>query len=271
MIRRRLILILVFLPIILGLAYIGRWPFALALALVLSLAAVEYGKLYRLRGKRPALPLMVATAAGAAIARHLFGFQYTPALLSATLLLSMTWHVVDFERGALASGTDVAHTLAGGIYVGWLGSYLISIRQMEGGAWWLMLVLGSVWIADTFAFLVGRRLGRHPMSPRSSPKKSWEGYLAGVVFGTGGGVALAALLRHFSGPRVDLNPLPVLFLAAAVSILTPLGDLGISMIKRELNVKDTGGLLLDHGGFLDRMDSWFWAATIGYYIILILS
>jgi phosphatidate cytidylyltransferase len=271
MIRQRLILILVFLPLIFGLVYVGQWPYTLALAFAFTMAALEYGKLFQHQGNRPSLPLMLLAAGGLPIVRYLAGFEYAPAFITGILMIAMAWHLVDYERGAPRSGTDFAHTFTGSLYIGWLGSYLISIRQLIDGAWWVFLVLSTVWITDISAYVIGSSFGKHPMTQRLSPKKTWEGYAGGVVFGTGAALVLAAAIGRLAAPASSFTPVSALLVAGAVSILTPLGDLGISMIKRELKVKDTGTLLLGHGGFLDRMDSWLWAAALGYYTLQVLS
>jgi phosphatidate cytidylyltransferase len=103
------------------------------------------------------------------------------------------------------------------------------------------------------------------MSPRSSPKKSWEGYIGGVIGGTLFAVLLASLW-HLRAPAV--TPLKGLILGLVITSISPLGDLGESMLKRGFGVKDTSRLLPGHGGIMDRIDSWLWAATIGYYLIL---
>jgi phosphatidate cytidylyltransferase len=128
-----------------------------------------------------------------------------------------------------------------------------------------MLVLPSIWVSDGTAYFVGSHFGRHKMSPRSSPKKSWEGYIGGVIGGTLFAVLLASLW-HLRAPAV--TPLKGLILGLVITSISPLGDLGESMLKRGFGVKDTSRLLPGHGGIMDRIDSWLWAATIGYYLIL---
>lgn len=271
MIGQRLRLILLSVPIILALIIIGGWPFALGFAVALALAAVEFGQLFRMVGRRPALPLLVVAAAGLPLARLVFGFYITPELLSALLLLAMAWHVVDYETGADGSGSDFALTVGGGLYIGWTGAYLISLRQLEGGTWWVIQVLGTVWLTDIAAYLGGSRFGRRAMAARLSPSKTWEGYLSGVIFGSLGGAGLAGVLASLAGASSSIMPGSGLILGLALSIITPLGDLGISMIKRQVAAKDTGSSLPGHGGFLDRMDTWLWGAVIGFYTVSLLD
>ncbi len=266
MLRERVAISILLLPLVFWVVAVGGWLYTLAVALALGLAAAEFALLYRNAGQRPALPLIVGGVLLLALARYLFGFDHMPAILAGLSLLSMTWHLVDFERGAPRSGTDFAITLGGIFYLGWVGAYLVSLRTLPGGQWWVLLALPSVWIADSAAYFVGRAVGRHRLAPRLSPKKTWEGYAAGVMGGALAGAAFAALWRVGAGPEVGLTVWRGVLLGTLVAMLAPLGDLGISMIKRELQVKDSGHLIPGHGGALDRLDSWLWAGVLGYYL-----
>jgi phosphatidate cytidylyltransferase len=138
---------------------------------------------------------------------------------------------------------------------------------LPDGLWWSLTVLFAVWLADTGAYLIGSRFGRHKMTPRLSPKKSWEGYLGGILFSVPGTALLACLWPVWAAPGLTVTPLRAALIALVLSLLTILGDLGESMIKRQVGVKDSGDLLPGHGGIFDRIDSWLWAAAIGYYLI----
>ncbi|OGO13762.1 MAG: hypothetical protein A2Z66_14355 [Chloroflexi bacterium RBG_13_66_10] len=265
MLKERVAVTLLLLPLALWVISDGSWLYLAAVALVLALAAAEFALLFRRHGFRPALGLVVGGAVLLALTRYLSGFEQAPLLLSALFLVAMTWHLVDFERGAPRSGTDFALTLAGILYLGWIGAYLISLRRMPDGEWWLLLALPSVWLADSAAYFVGRTLGKHRLSPRLSPKKTWEGYLAGVAGGAIAGALFGALWQIGAGRASGVDPGSGLLLGLVIGVVAPLGDLGESMIKREIGVKDSGTLLPGHGGALDRLDSWLWAGVIGFY------
>jgi len=102
------------------------------------------------------------------------------------------------------------------------------------------------------------------MSPRVSPKKSWEGYFGGILFG----IVFAALFASLWHLRVPvITPFKGAIIGLVMAVVTPLGDLGESMIKRQFGFKDSSNLLPGHGGVMDRIDSWIWAAVIGYYLV----
>jgi phosphatidate cytidylyltransferase len=267
MLRERVAVILVILPFLLWVVVDGGWLYLIIILTVLSLAVVEFGLMFRNHGLRPALPLLVLGVALLVVVRFLFGFKYTPILLAGFCLVSQVWHLSDYERGANHSGTDFAITIAGVLYIGFIGSYLISLRLLPEGLWWLLVALPSIWLADASAYVFGRMFGRHKLSERVSPKKTWEGYLSGVVIGALGTAGLTMLWRTCAGSGSALTTVRGLIVGFTISSLAPLGDLGISMIKRQFEVKDTGSLLPGHGGVLDRLDSWIWAGVLGFYVI----
>jgi phosphatidate cytidylyltransferase len=132
-----------------------------------------------------------------------------------------------------------------------------------------MFVLPLVWAGDTGAYSIGAVYGRHKMSPRLSPKKSWEGYAAGIFTAVLVGAFFAYAFSSL-GPqplRGLIDPLKGAAFGFIIGALTPLGDLGESMFKRQGGLKDSSNVFPGHGGFLDRIDTWIWGAAIGYFII----
>jgi phosphatidate cytidylyltransferase len=267
MLRERVLVAIVLIPLFAGIIYLGGWVFTLAIALILALAAWEFGLLFRKSEFSPSLLLLAIGVVLLSAVRFVVGFENSGTYLSAIILVIMLWHLVDYERGAERSGTDFALTLSGVVYLGWIGSYLISIRELPDGQWWFLIALPAVWLADSAAYFFGKWVGRHPLSPRLSPKKTWEGYIAGIIIGGLTGFGFTYIWMVGAGSTSTLSPQIGLVTGLVVSILAPLGDLGISMIKREIRVKDTGTLLPGHGGALDRIDSWIWAGVVGYYVI----
>ena len=271
MLKERVIAIAVLLPIGLAFIYLGDWPFALFVTAVLGGAAWEYARLFRRGGYHPSTAVILGGVVLLALARGFLdrgaSMSAGPALLAVVVMVSMSVHVFGYQRGQEQAATDFVIDLGGVLYLGWLGSYLISVRQIEqpNGMWALLLVLPAVWLADSAAYFVGRRFGKHKMAARVSPGKSWEGYLAGIVFGAPLAGLLALLYSQFDPAFGFARGALLGLLLAAV---TPLGDLGESLIKRQFGAKDSSHLIPGHGGLMDRIDSWVWAAAIGYYLML---
>jgi phosphatidate cytidylyltransferase len=154
---------------------------------------------------------------------------------------------------------------------------LVEIREQPEGAIWTIFTLLAVWAGDIFAYFVGKSLGRHRMSPRISPNKTWEGaaasVLASVIIGalwmqhapeTSSFLLRAGLIERRDG-MFALHPLPLLpvvLLSAAVNVAAQLGDLVESLIKRGAGVKDSGSILPGHGGMLDRIDAMLFAVPV---------
>jgi len=241
----------------------GVWYF-LVIGFFLLMAAWEYVRIFQTAHSSPFMWVTVGGVFLLILARQFFpGWAaFTLALL---VLLAMTMHLLAFEKGSDTAGSDFALTLAGFVYLGWVGAYLLDLRALPGGLWWLLLSLGSVWLADSAAYFIGSRWGKHKMTPRLSPKKSWEGYWAGVLFGTLGAIGLELAFQHWGGLQASWWQGGLLGLV--MSVFTTLGDLGESMLKRQAGVKDSSAIIPGHGGFLDRIDSWLWAGVIGYYLI----
>lgn len=261
----RLIVSIVLIPIITIIVLVGGWAMAAVLAGVFSIAAWEYWRIFRQGGYQPSLAVLITGVSALVIARHFHEFNNSDIVLAVCVLLAMAAQVIGYEKGDRAAALNFNITLGGILYIGWLGSYLMSVRDLPNGQWWLLLVLPACWLADGFAYFVGRKFGRHKMSPRVSPKKTWEGYIGGILFGALG-TMLLALLWHILAPEV--TALKGLVLGLVIAVASPLGDLGESMLKREFGVKDSGNVLPGHGGILDRIDSWLWAAVLSYYLIL---
>lgn len=268
MLRDRLVVALLLLPVALWLVAIGGLPFWALVSVFLILAGIEYGQLFEHVGLRPSSWLVVAGILAITAMRAWAGFDHVGILLLLITQGALLWYLIQYERGASRSGSEFAVTLGAILYVGWLGAYLVSLRALPDGTWWFLIVMPAIWLGDSLAFSIGRRFGRHRMTPRLSPRKTWEGYLGSVLGGALGGGGLALVWQIAAQPASGLRPLSGLLIGGLVGALAPLGDLAISMIKREAGVKDSGTLLPGHGGALDRIDSWIVAASVGYYLVV---
>ncbi len=265
---KRTIVSLVLLPLGIYVIMLGGAVYAAVITGILTLAAWEFARLFMVGKLHPARYLLVAGAAALAVGRAVDGFESAPWLISLVVLAALTFHLVSFEKGEDQAGTDFAVTISGVIYIGFIGAYLISLRNLPEGEWWLMVVLPAVWLADAGAYLIGSRWGKHKLSPRLSPKKSWEGYFAGIVFSMIGTILLTRLWGLWLQPDSAITLARAAVIGLVMSIFPTLGDLGESMFKRQVGVKDSGNLLPGHGGAFDRIDSWLWAAVLGYYLVV---
>lgn len=272
MLLTRSLVTLLLLPVILAAIYFGGFLYIGLVCFILGAAAWEYVVMFRAGGHQPAGVFVVGGVIAIALARGTALDHATPTgfgggdmLLSLLTLLSMAYHLITYERGRDHAGSDLAVTLGGIVYLGWIGAYLISLRRLPEGQWWLMVTLLAVWLADSGAYMVGSQIGKHKMSPRLSPHKSWEGFFGGILFSL-----IFTPLLALPLPTTTITSWHVILLSLVVSLLTPLGDLGESMFKRQFGFKDSGKLLPGHGGAFDRIDSWLWAAVLSYYVVTLI-
>jgi phosphatidate cytidylyltransferase len=244
--------------------YFGGLYYFLVILFFLTAAAWEYAHIFDNVNSRISKPVIIAGVILIGLSRK-FLPDAAVAVFVFSILAAMAWHLLDYELGRDQAATDFAGTASGLVYIGWIGAYLIDLRNMPGGIWWLATVLPCIWLADMAAFFIGSRFGKHPLSPRLSPKKTWEGYWAGIIAGTAGTAGLVLLWHSLGGPAVVWWKGAAL--GAALSVLTTLGDLGESMLKRQAGMKDASNIFPGHGGVLDRIDSWLWGAVLGFFLI----
>ena len=261
MLRTRVLSAIVLIPIVAAVLYLGEWWFVGAILLVAGLAAAEFYGLMRqadLSANRLLGWGMIATfilSAGQPTWK-----PWLDGIFTLLLLVSLVWHMLQKSRPA--PGSDWITTMAGTLYLGWLGSRFVALRILPDGLWWVALALLSTWITDSGAYFVGRRWGRRKLAPRLSPKKTWEGAVGGWLIGT----AIAPLIAWAMG----LPPWHGLAIGALVASVAPFGDLAESMFKRQVGAKDSSKLIPGHGGMLDRIDSLLFVVPLVYYYVLLI-
>ena len=256
-------------PLALYLIYLGGWFYFIPLAIILLLATLEYSQIVQKIGWQVPSLLLVPVVLIQWVLAQWPQDSLTGPLLLISLLIITAYALWQYE--SKSSNTVPANWFAitaGLILFGWVCGHFFKLRGLPEMAWqWTMLAMLSTWIADSGAYLVGRFvagrgfLGRHLLSPRLSPKKTVEGFVGGIVLSTLFTLLIASWLR--------IEWLPALLLALLVSSIGTVGDLGISLLKREAGVKDSGTLFPGHGGALDRIDSLMWTVAIAYYLAIL--
>ncbi|MGB8213093.1 MAG: phosphatidate cytidylyltransferase [Anaerolineales bacterium] len=264
MLTKRIITILVLAVIGIPVIILGGVPYFVVVTFFLGVAAWEYGHIFGKAGSKISEPILIGSVILIETARMFFPNLATAALVF-SIFAAMTWHLLTYEEGRDQAASDFAVTTTGIVYIGWIGAYLLDLRNMPSGMWWLLVILPAIWVADVAAYLVGSRFGKHFLSRRLSPKKTWEGYWAGVVFSTLATAGLVVLWHSLGGPAIAWWKGAAL--GAALSTLSALGDLGESMFKRQAGVKDASNFFPGHGGVLDRIDSWLWGGVLGYFLV----
>jgi phosphatidate cytidylyltransferase len=249
------------LPVVLGIVYLGGWwVFGLA-AVATAVALHEYWLL-----ARPLRPLVPAGYLGAGLAlvgAELGGIDWMLGGLLTTFALAFLVKAVSAVRQAATA--SIGATVLGAAWVGLGLGFLLLIRELpEHGRLATFTVLLAVWAGDTFAYFGGRLLGRHKMAPTTSPGKTWEGF----VFGTAATMFVVFVAVY---DQDFLTIAESLVLGGVIAVAAPLGDLFESLLKRDAGVKDSGSLLGGHGGMLDRLDAFLFAAPAAYFTILAFS
>lgn len=249
-------------PIVLVLVILGGRPFKAFCVALAVIGLSELERAWKASGDYGGSRLIGAVAYPATIYAVCFGLSQMWALgvlVSLGILAVLFGGRSDFKI-SLAS---LCSTLFCTLYVS-LFALLPVLRSAKNGAGsletggWFWLVLASVWAGDTLAYYGGKRFGKHPLSPLS-PKKTWEGFLIGIMAAT----CVAPIGAHFLG----LPPATAALLGGVVGLAAPAGDLLESFFKRELGVKDLGTLLPGHGGVLDRCDSLLFAAFAALLVL----
>jgi len=260
----RLVSAAVLIPLVVGSVLLGGWWLTGFIAIFAALAGWELARIFEKGGYHPWTLFVPLGCATLVMIRFLTSFDGSSAFLGGLGLVAIAFHTIAFERGIKTSATDFLITIGSIFYVGWLVAYIVSIRQIEGGQFWTLLILLAIALADAGAFFIGSAIGKHKMMPVVSPKKSWEGYLGGILVGTLVAAGFALWFHSFV-PAITWQK--GFLLGVIVSVICPMGDFGESMLKRQFGQKDSSQLIPGHGGFLDRIDSYLWAAILGFYFV----
>lgn len=254
MLKSRLLVAAIGLPIG-GAAIVLGGYFILGLAVILTIIGLhEYYTI--LRPYRPNLLVGYTSGLGVVVASFFLGVQGLLIGMAALMILTFFWSLVG-ELGAHLVGR-MAMTAFGVIWIAAGFAYVLLLRGLNHGLALAILLLACTILADTFAYFVGKGIGRHKLAPHISPGKTIEGAIGGLV----GAVIAALLVRIYS----DWMPTrEAIILGLVIGVVGQWGDLFESTFKRDFRVKDSGRILAGHGGVLDRFDSLLFAGFVGYW------
>lgn len=267
--RLRVITALWAIPLVLIFAYfdIPSTGVPLLIFLISALAILGSLEFYRLAtqaGGQPLTFLGIAWALAFVIAAHFDNYYVNSTLLASAAALPLVW-LLAFRRERLL--INWGWTLAGILYMGWMLSHYVTLRELSHGRELVLFALFSTFACDTVAFFSGRTWGRHLLVPTISPKKTWEGAIAGFVAAIAAALALRSLL-NLGDWELPLSYVQTIALGCLIGLFAQLGDLLESLVKRRAGAKDSGRLMPGHGGILDRIDSLVFTGAIVYYYVI---
>jgi phosphatidate cytidylyltransferase len=237
--------------------YLWKVAFVCVVVIAVVLAIGELSNaLAASRINIPLVPVLLGAVA-MLVAGYSGGSEPLLVALSITVLAVMVWRLLEPPQGSVA---DVTAGVFTALYVPFLASFAVLMLRPDDGADRVVVFIVLVVLSDVGGYAAGVLFGRHPMAPTVSPKKSWEGFAGSAVFAAVGGAIAVPVL-------VDGSPVEGVAIGLAVMATATLGDLGESMIKRDLGIKDMGSVLPGHGGLMDRLDSLLPAAPVAYLLL----
>lgn len=268
----------VLLAVVLGAAYGGTYAYSALLLLIVSVGMWEFYNIVAATGAEPRRTLGLAAGITLFITSFFLFKGYVDPMSSRfgvdmliggvlyfSVLIPLCF-IVELFHASETPIRNVATTLMGVLYVAYPMCLMLFIPLLITGDWQpeaFLFYLFIVWGNDVFAYLAGVTMGRHKMAPRISPKKSWEGFVGGIV----GALAMGAIGSYVVGGGLGMW----LGLATVVAITSVFGDLVESMFKREAGIKDSGKILPGHGGMLDRFDALLISSPFAFVYLIIYS
>jgi phosphatidate cytidylyltransferase len=243
--------------LVLGLLYTYRLGFVVLIVIVISVAIWELVRAAsRVEARPPLVPLLV----GGLVMDMLAWYRGAEALAVAFLLTALACQVWRLADGPVGYLRDTSTAVFIALYVPFLAGFAVLLTVPDDGAHRAVTFIATVVCSDVGGYAAGVFLGRHPMAPTVSPKKSWEGFAGSVLACVGAGAVFLPVFFHAPAWQGALYGL-------AIAVTATLGDLGESMIKRDLGIKDMGSILPGHGGVMDRLDSLLPAAAVAYLLL----
>lgn len=243
--------------------------FMVFVAVLLGMGSFELATALRKMGQRvPRTPAVVTTLA-AIPATFYWGMLATVAIILAGIGVTALWRLVEATFGGQKVtrhqfGRDVTASAFVQGYVTLLGCFAVGLVAQPDGQWWVLAFLLIVISVDTGAYVSGLNFGKHPMAPKISPKKTWEGFAGAALFAIVVGILLSLFMLG--------QPwwFGIIFGVVILTTAT-LGDLGESHLKRVIGIKDMSSWLAGHGGFLDRLDSVLPSCVAAFVVFMLVA
>ncbi len=237
--------------------FVWKAAFVVVVVAAIVLGLGELGNGLAAAGIRlPRTPVALGAVA-MLVSAYLGGAESLLVAFAVTVGAVLVWRLTDASHG---QARDISAGIFASLYVPFLAGFAMLLLRPEDGPQRVVAFILLTVLSDVGGFAAGVLLGRHPMAPSVSPKKSWEGFAGSAVFCAAGGAAVLVLMlggAFWQGVLLGL----------AVACTATLGDLGESMIKRDLDIKDMGTLLPGHGGLMDRLDSLLPVAPVVYLVL----
>ncbi len=265
----RVIVALIGIPLIVALCLIGKIPFLIFVLFIGLISFNEYSSMLRSKNSFP---------------NKLIGFLAVAVLIINEYKLIIDYHLLftliiiflllfELFRNKSSAINNIGSTLLGIFYIGIFSASIINLRQFYAdsvftysqGGYLILSILISIWLCDSAAYFIGSAYGLHKLIPRISPKKSWEGAIAGFIFSVVGMVVSKSFMLEF------LSLADAIIIGIIIGVFGQIGDLVESLIKRDTNVKDSSSIIPGHGGILDRFDSLLFTAPIVYLYLLLIK
>ena len=266
---KRTISAVVLLPLLIFLIVKGGLPLKIAIAIVSFIGQHEFYRAFSGKNRPEHIIGYAFTAIYLIFMKQIIFGSNIFNIFVAFFLLGMLMYLVVFH--AKTNIEEIFVTFFGFFYVSFLISHIYLTRDFTNGQFFVWLIFLCAFGCDTGAYLVGMTMGRHKLIPDLSPKKTIEGSIGGIIMATVLCIIFAIVVnRKFTINGV--NPLLLCFLTGLIgSVLSQIGDLAASAMKRYTGIKDFGNVIPGHGGILDRFDSVLFTAPAVYYLMIFLS
>jgi phosphatidate cytidylyltransferase len=244
--------------VFLGTLFFSPKAFLVFWSLLVVVALFELDKGLRTKGMRPATPVVIGAGLVMVVGTYTNGASAQSLGLVLLLLGAMAWALCDVGHGNAVANLGASCLM--GLWVPFLASYALTLLTRPEGHWYVMAAVALTVSGDIGAYGFGNAFGRHRMAPTISPAKSWEGFAGGLFT-----VLVVAATITANVPGFNL-PLALVY-GVACFLAATAGDLAESMVKRDLGVKDLGGIVPGHGGIMDRADAVIFALPVAHAVL----